>query len=69
MRAADDIGTQSGIAYTQRADVTSEDELNALVNVYRLIIESARKRGRLLDKSGPEDARKDQDARTQTNCT
>jgi hypothetical protein len=56
MRAADDIGTQSGIAYTQRADVTSEDELNALVNVYRLIIESARKGGRLLDKSGHDEA-------------
>jgi hypothetical protein len=57
MGAADDIGTQSGIAYTQRADVTSEDELNALVNVYRLIIESARKGGRLLDKSGHDEAK------------
>jgi hypothetical protein len=57
MRAADDIGTQSGIAYTQRADVTSEDELKALVNVYRLIIESARKGGRLLHKSGHDEAK------------
>jgi hypothetical protein len=57
MRAADDIGTQPGIAYTQRADVTSEDELNALVNVYRLIIESARKGGRLLDKSSHGEAK------------
>ncbi len=56
MRAADDIGTQSDIAYTQRADITSDDELNALVNVYRLIIESARKGGRLLDKSGHDEA-------------
>jgi hypothetical protein len=56
MRAADDIGTQSGIAYTPRADVTSEAERNALVNVYRLVIESARKGGRLLHKSGHDEA-------------
>jgi hypothetical protein len=57
------------INYAPRPDPTPEAESSALAAVYRLIIESARKRGRLLDKSGPEDARKDQDARTQTNCT
>jgi hypothetical protein len=44
------------ISYSQRSDATSESELAALSNVYRFIIHSSSKRGRLLDKSGPHDA-------------
>jgi len=43
------------ISYSQRSDATSESELAALSNVYRFIIHGSSKRGRLLDKSGPDD--------------
>ena len=43
------------ITYTSRSDTTAETELAALANVYRIILDSAKKRGRLLNKSGPED--------------
>jgi hypothetical protein len=32
-----------------------ETELSALANVYRLVLDSAKRRGRLPDKSGPDD--------------
>jgi hypothetical protein len=71
MRSAHDIDAQSlpGIVYAQRTDSSPESELAALTNVYRLALDSTKKRGRLLDKSGLEDARKDQDARTKSHCT
>lgn len=43
------------VAYTQRPDAGAERELSALANVYRLILDSAKQRGRLPDKSGPDD--------------
>jgi hypothetical protein len=43
------------ITYTPRHDAMPEDELNALVAIYRLIIGSENERGRLPDKSGPDD--------------
>jgi hypothetical protein len=53
-----------------RPDATPEIEISALANVYRFVLDChAKKRGRLLDKSGPDDARKDQDARTYSHCT
>ena len=57
------------VTYTLRPDATPEGELTSLASVYRFILDSAKKRGRLLDKSGPEDARKDKDARTKHYCT
>ena len=45
------------IAYAARPNTTPEIELSALANVYRLILDSAQKRGRLLDKSGLDDAK------------
>ncbi len=60
---------EPAISYTARSDAAPETEASALANVYRLILDSAKKRGRLLDKSGPDDARKDQDARTHPHCT
>jgi hypothetical protein len=57
------------ISYAQRPDATPQSELSALVAVYRTILESQSKGGRLPDKTGPDDARKDQDAGTCSNCT
>jgi hypothetical protein len=58
------------ITYAPRPDATAEAQVAALSNVYRFIFDChARKRGRLLDKSGPDDARKDQDAGTYPHCT
>jgi hypothetical protein len=42
------------IDYRIRDDATPHAEINALANVYRLVLDSARKRGRPLDKSGPD---------------
>jgi hypothetical protein len=63
--------SNSQITYTSRSDATAEAEVNALANVYRLIIESAKKRGRFLDKSGPEDVkgRSDNDFHASSNST
>jgi hypothetical protein len=47
-----------GIIYLPRHDATPEAEASALANVYRLILSGAKKRGRLPDKSGPDDAMK-----------
>ena len=43
------------ITYTARPDITPEVESSALAAVYKLCLEKshANKRGRLLDKSGP----------------
>jgi len=49
---------RSKITYTLRPDATPASELAALANIYRFIIDSASKRGRLPDKSGPDDAMK-----------
>jgi hypothetical protein len=46
------------ITYSQRPDSIQEAETSALANVYRLVLDSAKKRGRLLDKSGPDDGTK-----------
>ena len=46
------------ITYTRRSDSAQEAEQSALAACYRIILDSAKKRGRLLDKSGPDDAMK-----------
>jgi hypothetical protein len=56
------------IVYVPRTDATLEAEVSALAAVYQLVL-SERTRGRLLDESGPDDARKDQDAGTYPHCT
>jgi len=44
------------IAYSQRPDTTPEAEVSVLASIYKLAISShAKKRGRLLDKGGPDD--------------
>jgi hypothetical protein len=49
---------RSKITYTPRSEATSASELSTLANIYRFIIDSASERGRLPDKSGPDDAMK-----------
>ncbi len=41
-------------SYFELPDATPEAELSSLAGVYGLIIDSAKKRGRLPDKSGPD---------------
>jgi len=43
------------VTYVSCSDATPKAEISALANVYRVILDSAKKRGRLLDKSGPDD--------------
>jgi hypothetical protein len=50
------------ITYTPRPDATPEAELNALVAVYRLILDSKK----AAPESRPDDVRKGQDAHTAT---
>lgn len=50
--------SESRIVYRPRADARPEHEANALAAVYGLILDSAKRRGRLSDKSGPNDAMK-----------
>jgi hypothetical protein len=62
--------SRARITYIARPDATPEAELSTLANVYRFILDChAKKRGRILDKSGPDDARKDQDAGTYPHYT
>jgi hypothetical protein len=46
---------ETRISYTPRSDASDVAEATALANAYCLILESAKKRGRLLDKCGPDD--------------
>ena len=58
------------ISYAPHPDAAPVAEVSALANVYKFVLDChAKKRGRLLDKSGPDDARKDQDAGTKSYCT
>jgi hypothetical protein len=57
------------VAYSPRRDATPETELSALCDAYRFILESAKKRGRLPDKSGPNDAKGSKDVSRHTHST
>ena len=46
------------IVYSQRSDTAPETEASVLANVYRLALDSAKKRGRLPDECGPDDGTK-----------
>jgi len=43
------------ISYTPHPDVTPAAEQSVLATCYRIILDSAKTRGRLPDKSGPDD--------------
>ena len=43
------------ITYAPRPDATPAGEVAALTSVYALLLDSAKKRGRIPDKSGPDD--------------
>ncbi len=45
------------VYYRPLPGITRESEAVVLGRVYQLVIDSARKRGRLPDKSGPDDAK------------
>jgi hypothetical protein len=45
------------ITYSPGPDATPEAEFSALATAYAFILDSAKKRGRLRDKSGPDDAK------------
>jgi hypothetical protein len=57
------------ITYAPRNDASPEAELHALANLYRLVLDSAKKEAATSPVSRPDDARKDQDADTYSNCT
>jgi hypothetical protein len=57
------------VSYTQRPDATPERELSALVAIYKLCISSSHAQEEAAPESRPDDARKDQDARTYSHCT
>jgi len=57
------------IAYTTpRTDATPETELSTLASIYRFVLH-CHKRKEAAPESRPDDARKDQDAGTNSNCT
>ena len=45
------------ISYSPHPAATPEAELNTLAACFQIILDSAQKRGRLPDKSGPDDAK------------
>ena len=60
MRDAQDISAQTlrNITYTPCPNASPEAEISTLANVYRFILDChAKKRGRTLDESGPEDVK------------
>ena len=58
------------VSFAPHPETTPQTELSVLADVYRFVLDCHAKKGdRLPDKSGLEDARKDQDARTYPHCT
>jgi hypothetical protein len=47
----------SRITYAPHTEATPKGEVAALANVYRLILDSAKQKGRFPDKNGPDDAK------------
>ena len=58
----------SRVVYRTRESATPEDELSALIAIYKLCISSHAQK-EAATESRPYDARKDQDARTYSDCT
>ena len=46
------------VTYARRPNATPEAEISALAACYRIVLDSAKKRGRFLDKSGPDNGTK-----------
>lgn len=55
-------------AYGSRPDNTLEAEISTLATVYRFVLDCHTKK-EAAPESRPDDARKDQDARTYSHCT
>jgi hypothetical protein len=47
----------SRISYTPHADTTPAAELNALVAIYKLVVDHANREGRIPDEGGPKDVK------------
>ena len=58
----------SRVVYRPRESATPEAELSALAAIYKLCISSHAQK-EAAPESRPDDARKDQDARTYSHCT
>ena len=61
--------TEGRVVYDQLPGTTAEAELSALANVYAFILRKHQERQRATRPGGPEDARKDKNARTRTYST
>jgi hypothetical protein len=60
--------SEPSTVYTPRSDATPEGELSVLAAVFKFALDChARKRGRLPDKSGPDDAEGPKNDRTATD--
>jgi hypothetical protein len=57
------------ITYAPRNEASPQAELHALINIYRLVLDSAKKEAATSPVSRPDDARKDKDAGTYDYCT
>jgi hypothetical protein len=57
------------VSYTQRPDATPQAELSSLVAIYKLCLERSHAQKEAAAESRPDDARKDQDARTYHHST
>jgi hypothetical protein len=67
------VATRADITAKLAGSLTPEQACDARARAWSYAFECfdrhTKKRGRLLDKSGPDDARKDQDAGTYPHCT
>ena len=57
------------VTFRPHADATPETELTALVNAYAFLLDSAKKRGRFPDKSGPDDTKESKKSGAATKNT
>jgi hypothetical protein len=55
MRIANDIGAQSGIAYTQRSGIAPEAELSILANIYALALQKYSDKHEATHPGSPDD--------------
>jgi len=57
------------ITYAPRPDATPAGEVAALTSVYAFLLDSAKKRGRFPDKSGPDDTKESKTSGAATKNT
>ena len=57
------------VAYTPRPDAAPETECSTLSHIYKFVLDCHESKQEAAPESRPDDARKDQDARTYSYCT